>query len=199
MADEANGTAIGATQAKPKMGIWLLLVGAVIMLSGLLFGYDQGVIAGALGGIQKSFGASTTMIQIITSWVTLGALVGALVAGVLADKIGRRVTILLAAALFTVGALFEALAPNTTVLIIGRLIVGFGVGVGPQLRAGRCPHQSVLHAVAAATACHRQSLGCGCAGAAQERGVGLDGGGALGQANVSQLMPLDIQLEYVYP
>ena len=111
------------------MGIWLLLVGAVIMLSGLLFGYDQGVIAGALGGIQNSFGASTTMIQIITSWVTLGALVGALVAGVLADKIGRRVTILLAAVLFTIGALFEALAPNTTVLIIGRLIVGFGVGV----------------------------------------------------------------------
>ena len=129
MADDVITETSSATNKKPKMGIWLLLVGAVIMLSGLLFGYDQGVIAGALGGIQKSFGASTTMIQIITSWVTLGALVGALVAGVLADKIGRRVTILLAAALFTVGALFEALAPNTTVLIIGRLIVGFGVGV----------------------------------------------------------------------
>ncbi len=129
MADDVITETSSATNKKPKMGIWLLLVGAVIMLSGLLFGYDQGVSAGALGGIQKSFGASTTMIQIITSWVTLGALVGALVAGVLADKIGRRVTILLAAALFTVGALFEALAPNTTVLIIGRLIVGFGVGV----------------------------------------------------------------------
>jgi len=129
MGDDVTTTTSTATNKKPKMGIWLLLVGAVIMLSGLLFGYDQGVIAGALGGIQKSFGASTTMIQIITSWVTLGALVGALVAGVLADKIGRRVTILLAAVLFTIGALFEALAPNTTVLIIGRLIVGFGVGV----------------------------------------------------------------------
>jgi MFS family permease len=129
MGDDVTTETSRATNKKPKMGIWLLLVGAVIMLSGLLFGYDQGVIAGALGGIQKSFGASTTMIQIITSWVTLGALVGALVAGVLADKIGRRVTILLAAVLFTIGALFEALAPNTTVLIIGRLIVGFGVGV----------------------------------------------------------------------
>jgi sugar porter (SP) family MFS transporter len=125
MGDDVTTTTSTATNKKPKMGIWLLLVGAVIMLSGLLFGYDQGV----LGGIQKSFGASTTMIQIITSWVTLGALVGALVAGVLADKIGRRVTILLAAVLFTIGALFEALAPNTTVLIMGRLIVGFGVGV----------------------------------------------------------------------
>ena len=69
------------------------------------------------------------MIQIITSWVTLGALVGALVAGTLADKIGRRLTILLAAILFVLGALLESLAPGTTILVIGRLVVGFGVGV----------------------------------------------------------------------
>ncbi len=129
MGEDVTTAASRAADKKPKMGVWLLLVGAVIMLAGLLFGYDQGVIAGALDGIQKSFGASTTMIQIITSWVTLGALVGALVAGVLADKLGRRVTILLAAILFTIGALLEALAPGTTVLVIGRLVVGFGVGV----------------------------------------------------------------------
>lgn len=129
MGDDVTTTSTTAANKKPKMGIWLLLVGAVIMMAGLLFGYDQGVISGALDGIQNSFGASTTMIQIITSWVTLGALVGALVAGVLADKLGRRVTILLAAILFTLGALLEALAPGTTVLVIGRLVVGFGVGV----------------------------------------------------------------------
>ncbi len=129
MGEDVNTASTSAAIKKPKMGIWLLLVGAVIMMAGLLFGYDQGVISGALDGIQHSFGASTTMIQIITSWVTLGALVGALVAGVLADKLGRRVTILLAAVLFTFGALLEALAPGTTVLVIGRLVVGFGVGV----------------------------------------------------------------------
>lgn len=129
MSDDTDSTTPGSTVTKPKVGVWLLLVGAVIMLSGLLFGYDQGVIAGALDGIQKSFGAGTTMIQIITSWVTLGALVGALVAGVLADRLGRRITILLAALLFTIGALLESLAPGTVVLVIGRLVVGFGVGV----------------------------------------------------------------------
>ena len=92
MGDDVTTTSTTAANKKPKMGIWLLLVGAVIMMAGLLFGYDQGVISGALDGIQNSFGASTTMIQIITSWVTLGALVGALVAGVLADTLGRRVT-----------------------------------------------------------------------------------------------------------
>lgn len=129
MGDDVTTPTPNTPTKKPKVGVWLLLVGAVIMLSGLLFGYDQGVIAGALDGIQHSFGASTTMIQIITSWVTLGALAGALVAGAMADKLGRRVTILLAAVLFTIGAVLEAISPNTTILVIGRLIVGFGVGV----------------------------------------------------------------------
>jgi SP family galactose:H+ symporter-like MFS transporter len=117
------------TGRKSSVGFWMLMVGVVIMLAGLLFGYDQGVISGALEGIQSDFDLSTTMTEVVTSWVTLGALFGALLSGVLADRIGRRRTILLAAGLFTVGALVEAFAPGTAVLVIGRLIVGFGVGV----------------------------------------------------------------------
>ncbi len=108
---------------------WLLGVGLVIMLAGVLFGYDQGVIAGALHGIKADFDIGTTVTEIITSWVTLGALVGALVAGGLADRWGRRSTILSAAGLFTVGAVIEAFAPGPPVLVVGRLVVGFGVGV----------------------------------------------------------------------
>lgn len=107
----------------------LLAVGAVIMLAGLLFGYDQGVISGALDGIQRDFHVSTFLLEVITSWVTLGALVGALVSGGLADRLGRRATILLASVLFTAGAMIEAFAPGSYVLVLGRLVVGFGVGV----------------------------------------------------------------------
>ena len=107
----------------------LVAVGIVIMLAGVLFGYDQGVISGALDGIKKDFHVSTFLLEVITSWVTLGAMGGALVAGALADRLGRRITILLASALFTVGALVEALAPGSYVLVVGRLLVGFGVGV----------------------------------------------------------------------
>ncbi len=69
--------------ARPVMTRTLWLVGTVIALSGLLFGYDQGVISGALRGIEQSFDIGTTMVEIITSWVTLGALLGALTAGAL--------------------------------------------------------------------------------------------------------------------
>ena len=108
---------------------WLWIVGGVILTAGVLFGYDQGVISGALRGIEKDFSVTTTMTEIITSWVTLGALVGALVAGTLADKVGRRSAIMLAAVLFIAGAVLEALSPGAWVLVGGRVVVGLGVGV----------------------------------------------------------------------
>jgi sugar porter (SP) family MFS transporter len=112
-----------------KTGLWLALVGAVTILAGVLFGYDQGVISGALPLLTDQFDLSTTMQQVVTSWVTLGALVGALVAGGLADRVGRRRTAILAGLLFLVGAVVQGTAGGEWVLVAGRLIVGFAVGV----------------------------------------------------------------------
>lgn len=122
-------TAPDADRPKNVMTPTLWLVGFVILIAGILFGYDQGVIAGALRGIQDTFNVSTLLQEIVTSWVTLGALVGALIAGTLADRIGRRPAVIVAGLLFIVGALIEAFTPNITVLVIGRLVVGFAVGV----------------------------------------------------------------------
>jgi SP family galactose:H+ symporter-like MFS transporter len=118
-----------AASGRPKLSGYLVWVGLVVVLAGLLFGYDQGVISGALDGIDKTFHPSTIVIEVITSWVTLGAMAGALAAGVLTERLGRRIAILLAAVTFVVGALLEALAPDTTVLVIGRLVLGAGVGI----------------------------------------------------------------------
>ena len=131
MATDTDGEPTGGLPAPGtgRVGIYLMGVGLVIMLAGALFGYDQGVISGALNGIQKQFSVGTFLLEVITSWVTLGAMAGALVGGGLADRLGRRSTILVAAVLFVIGALMESLAPGSAILVIGRLMVGFGVGV----------------------------------------------------------------------
>ena len=102
---------------------------AVILLAGALFGYDQGVISGALIGIQKGFDVGHVALEIVTSWVTLGAMFGSLAGGYVADVFGRKRTLFAAAALFIIGALVQAFAPNVPILVFGRLVAGFGVGV----------------------------------------------------------------------
>lgn len=108
---------------------WLAVVLAVVIVAGGLFGYDQGVISGALPGIKQTFSLSLLMVQVVTSWVTLGALAGSLAGGSLSDQIGRRRTLLLAGALFVFGAGVQGFAPDAAVLVVGRFIVGVGVGV----------------------------------------------------------------------
>jgi sugar porter (SP) family MFS transporter len=108
---------------------WLLVVLAVVLFAGGLFGYDQGVISGALAGVKQSFSLSLLMVQVVTSWVTLGALAGSLVAGELGDRLGRKRAILIAGALFTFGAAIQGIAPGALVLVAGRFIIGAGVGM----------------------------------------------------------------------
>jgi MFS transporter, SP family, galactose:H+ symporter len=108
---------------------WLAVVLAVVVFAGALFGYDQGVISGALPGIKATFSLSLFMLQVVTSWVTLGALIGSLAGGALGDQLGRQRTMLIAGALFTFGAAVQALAPGAIILVIGRLTIGVGVGV----------------------------------------------------------------------
>jgi sugar porter (SP) family MFS transporter len=103
-------------------------VGGVTFLAGLLFGYDQGVISGALPLLKEDLGLSTLESEIVTSWVTLGALFGALVAGGTADRLGRRWTAVAAGILFAAGALIETVSPGAGLLTVGRVVTGLGVG-----------------------------------------------------------------------
>ena len=112
-----------------SMTRWLVIVLAVVIFAGGLFGYDQGVISGALPGIKSAFSLSLFMVQVVTSWVTLGALAGSLVAGALGDGLGRKRTLLFAGGLFVLGAIAQWLAPGAAVLVAGRFVVGAAVGV----------------------------------------------------------------------
>jgi SP family sugar:H+ symporter-like MFS transporter len=97
-------------------------------LGGLLFGYDTGVISGALLFIPKDFKLSPFLQGAIVAGLLLGAMIGAAAAGRLSDWLGRRRLIIAAAVVFTVGALLAALAPSVGVLVAARVIIGLGVG-----------------------------------------------------------------------
>jgi SP family galactose:H+ symporter-like MFS transporter len=110
-------------------GGFVLLVSSIAALGGLLFGYDTGVISGAILFIQKTFSLSTQMQEITVSVVLIGAIIGALLAGGAADQFGRRVTLIAAGVVFAAGALLSAFAPSVDVLLVGRLIVGVAIGL----------------------------------------------------------------------
>ncbi|EXB25440.1 putative inositol transporter 2 [Morus notabilis] len=101
-------------------------------IGGLLFGYDTGVISGALLYIRddfKSVDRKTVLQESIVSMAVAGAIIGAAIGGWLNDRYGRRSSILIADFLFFIGAVVMASAPGPTLLIIGRVFVGLGVGM----------------------------------------------------------------------
>jgi len=103
----------------------ILLVGT----GGILYGFDVGVISGALLLIQKTIALSSVDLEIIVGSVFGGSLVGTLLAGPLADKIGRRVVITISALTFIVGIFCVISAKAFLLLFIGRLLLGIGIGI----------------------------------------------------------------------
>ena len=97
-------------------------------LGGVLFGYDTGVISGAILFINQELGLTPFLEGLVVSSLLLGAAVGAGSAGPLSDRLGRRNLILIAAVTFSVGAIGAALAPNVAVLILFRVVLGLAVG-----------------------------------------------------------------------
>jgi sugar porter (SP) family MFS transporter len=98
-------------------------------LGGLLFGYDTGVISGAELFLKDDFFLSTFALELIVSGVLVGAATGSLLGGRLADIYGRRRLLLVTALIFAIGALVCAAATSATILIVGRIIVGLGIGL----------------------------------------------------------------------
>ncbi|KAJ7175065.1 MFS monosaccharide transporter [Mycena crocata] len=115
-------------------GLWhnyyALLCAVFASIGGLSFGYDQGVIANVL--VMQDFVSRWPVTPLqkgaLTAVLELGALVGALASGVLADKYSRRHSIFAACVIFIIGALFQCFAQNLPHLFIGRAVGGVGVG-----------------------------------------------------------------------
>ena len=119
-----------AVEADPrKVRRHVAISAGITALGGLLFGYDTGVVSGALLFLKKDFGGlSSFQEELVTSLLLVGAVVGALTAGRIADMLGRRLTVLTTAVVFVIGVLLAAFAPVFPVLLIARIIIGLAVG-----------------------------------------------------------------------
>jgi MFS family permease len=105
----------------------------ISVLGGYLFGFDFAVISGALPFLQKQFALNSYWEGFATGVLAVGAIIGCVIAGQVADKYGRRPGLMLAAALFALSSLAMAMAPNRDFFIAARLVAGIGVGMASML------------------------------------------------------------------
>ena len=110
-----------------------MLVCLVAALGGLLFGYDTGVINGAIGPLKAHFALDARAEGWATGCALLGCAIGAAVAGVLSDRLGRKKVLMISAILFFVSAVGTALPRDIRTFIIFRIVGGVGVGAAALL------------------------------------------------------------------
>lgn len=122
---------------------FVLGIALLAALGGMLFGFDTGIISGALPYIAKDFHLSSVGQSWVVGSLLLGAVVGAFISGKLADLISRKWTKFVAGCIFTGAALWSALSPDITSLIASRVVLGFAVGtssfVAPMYIAEHSP------------------------------------------------------------
>jgi sugar porter (SP) family MFS transporter len=129
MAVQTVNTKRSEPDSQPRLDRAVFWSSAITALGGLLFGYDTGVVSGALLFLHNSFGSlSSLQKELVTSLLLVGAAVGAAGTGRLADRFGRRPLILATAAVFVVGVLGAAFAPTYAVLVAMRFVIGLAVG-----------------------------------------------------------------------
>jgi MFS transporter, SP family, major inositol transporter len=126
--DDATRAPARTDDAPPAVARRLRVITIIATFGGLLFGYDTGVINGALPYMTDDLGLTAVTEGMVTSSLLLGAALGAVIGGRLSDARGRRRTILGLAVLFFVGALGCTLAPTTAVMVVARFVLGLAVG-----------------------------------------------------------------------
>lgn len=114
---------------KSPIGYFVVLVACIAAVAGVLFGFDTGVISGAILFIRHDFTLSNTLFSVIMSAVLIGAFIGSGVSGRFADYFGRKNLLIITAIIFVMGTLASALASEPWMLVVARIVVGFAIGI----------------------------------------------------------------------
>ncbi|EHA25124.1 hypothetical protein CBS63078_7368 [Aspergillus niger] len=124
----AEGLDDSIETTNPGKAVWL--IACTVSMGGFLFGYDTGVISAVLVSLGTDLGQalSSNDQELVTSITSGGALIGAVLAGMTSDKYGRKLAIYIGCAVFFVGTALQATAFSLAQMVVGRLVVGFGVG-----------------------------------------------------------------------
>jgi MFS transporter, SP family, galactose:H+ symporter len=107
----------------------VLLIAIIAATGGLLFGFDTGVISGALPFLKDNWALDDRTVALLTTGVLIGAVIGALFSGRLADRLGRKKMIIVNALIFAVGAVGCGYAASIETLIAMRVLVGIAIGI----------------------------------------------------------------------
>ncbi|XP_006812575.1 solute carrier family 2, facilitated glucose transporter member 12-like [Saccoglossus kowalevskii] len=116
-------------QQQNRVTAYLVLASVMAAFGGILFGYDIGIISGALLQLREVFHLDCFQQEVVVSALLLGALIGSLVGGFIIDAIGRRWAIIFNDVIFVIGAIILLVANTFTTLVAGRLIIGFAVSL----------------------------------------------------------------------
>ncbi|KAJ3673999.1 hypothetical protein LUZ60_005991 [Juncus effusus] len=125
---EKTNTVVETKLKRPGRNKYAIACALLASMTSTLLGYDIAVMSGAQIFIKEDLHITDTQIEILAGIINIYSLLGALAAGRTSDWIGRRFTMVLAAAIFFAGAVLMGLAPNYAVLMLGRFVAGVGVG-----------------------------------------------------------------------
>ena len=108
---------------------YVAFLSLVAAIGGILFGYDTAVISGTISGVAAQFSLDAMQQGWFVGCALVGSIGGVAVAGVLSDRFGRKLTMLLSAVLFTVSAVGCAVSADFIQLVVYRIVGGVGIGV----------------------------------------------------------------------
>jgi len=117
-----------STKTKSNKGV-VVVIASIAATGGLLFGFDTGVISGAIPFLQDYFTLTDSQVENVTALGLIGAVVGALLTGTITDYLGRKKVILASAFIFATGAVWTGFAPTVTQLMISRFYLGLAIGI----------------------------------------------------------------------
>jgi sugar porter (SP) family MFS transporter len=125
--------AMAVNRPGTEIASFLYVITGVTAIAGFLYGYDTGIISGALLPISAEFRLGHRMQEIVASAILVGAVIGALSCGTISERIGRKRTIMTVACVFCAGSLASSLSPNPHLLALSRILLGFAVGGSSQV------------------------------------------------------------------